>query len=223
MASRRGYLTQTELANFADITITDSTEADDQISQAEEIIDAYVGPQEKFFDAELIGKAQSGSTTGFLLQSNHITGQNINYYKDCEAQIIGGTGLGQSKKITASAVSGQITTEAFTVALDNTTVYRIVQIGKFPRTEDTRYESEETETWYKWIPEMVKRAVAAQVQYMIEMGDKFFSTDASKKTAESIGDYSYQKDSSSASIENLIAPKAKQFLKGVLNRKGSFA
>lgn len=220
MASRRGYLTQADLAEFADINITDATEADDQISQAEEIIDAYVGPQEKFYGYELIGKCSVANSTSFTLQTNHISGQKTDFYKGCEVQIIGGTGSGQTKKITGSSEQGVISTETFTTAPDTTSVYRIYQLGKFPRHCDARYEGELTFTWYKWIPEAIKRATAAQLQYMIDMGDKFFSTDASLKTGESIGDYAYTKDASKNNIENLIAPKAKIILRGILNRRG---
>lgn len=220
MSSRRGYLTQTELEEFADIEITDETEADDQISQAEEIIDAYVGPQDRFYPYELIGKCAAGSTTGFTLQTNQVSSPITDYYKGCHVEIIGGTGAGQTKKITASTNAGVITTETFSTALDTTSIYRIFQLGKFPRRADARYESEQTQTWYKWIPENVRRAVAAQVQYMISMGDKFFATDAASRTGESIGDYAYTKTASSAGANALIAPKAKQFLKGFVNRTG---
>lgn len=222
MASRRRYLTQAELEEFADIDVTNVTEGDDKISQAEELIDAYVGPQDKFYQGELVGKAQSGSTTGFKLQSEHIDTNQSDYWKDCEVEIVGGSGVGETKRITASDNAGNITTDTFSTALDNTTIYKIYQMAKFPRFKDCTFESQHTSKWYKSIPEMVKRATAAQLEYMINMGDKFFSTDASKKTSESIGDYAYSKEGSSASIENLIAPKAKNFLKGILNRKGVF-
>lgn len=219
MSSRRRYLTQEDLTQFADITITDSTEADDQISQAEEIIDSYVGPQDKFYESEIVGLAQSGSTSGFKLQTEHITIDQADYFRYCEVEIMGGAGAGQIRTVTASDGQGNITVDTvFSTALDNTSVYRLYQLAKFPRREDCRYESIHTSKWYKNIPDKVRRATAAQLQYMIDMGDKFFSTDASQRTSESIGDYSYSKGAGISNV--LIAPKAKQFLRGITNRTG---
>jgi hypothetical protein len=220
--TRRGYLSQAELAEYADITITDQTEADDQISQAEEIIDGYVGFQQKYIPDIISGKASSGSDTGFTLDELYkFNYPFINYFVGCMVEILGGAGQGQRKLITASNGNGEITTETFSPALDNTSFYRIYQIGKFPRIEDISiYNLSTPQTIYKQIPENVKRAVAAQVEYMINMGAKYFSTDASEKTAESIGDYSYSKGKAAQGNTNLIAPKAKIYLKHILNRLG---
>ncbi len=63
IASRRGYVTQAELATLADITITDATEADDRISQAEELIDAYVGYIDPFDPITHFGEVTSSTAT----------------------------------------------------------------------------------------------------------------------------------------------------------------
>jgi hypothetical protein len=52
--SVRGYLSKDDLEQLANINITDDTEADDVISQAEEIVDEYVG----FHQFPLKGKSQ---------------------------------------------------------------------------------------------------------------------------------------------------------------------
>lgn len=225
MASRRGYLSQAELEEFADITVTDSDEADDQISQAEEMIDTFVGFQEKYFENDLIGKASAGGeTTQFTLDSIHKNNYPyVDYFKGLMVEIIGGTNAGQRKLITGSTTEGVITHEAFTTSNDDTTVYRIYQVGKFPRHCDVFANANESpQKVYKSIPEEVKRATAAQVQYIIEMGSKFFATDASQITDERIGDYSYSKQNSKDSSAPLIAPKAKMLLKGIINRTGRF-
>lgn len=221
MASRRGYLSQAELAQYADITILDTTEADDQISQAEELIDAYVGFQKKFFCEIITGKAQSGSTTTLLLDNVHSSSfPYTDYFVGCIVEIIGGTNAGQRTRCTASGQTGILTTEAFTSAIDSTSFYKIYQVGKFPRIQDVFINSNVTpQAVYISIPEAIKRAVAAQVEYTINMGTKFFTTDASQKTAEQIMDYSYQKKASGAT-EQLIAPKAKILLRGIVNRTG---
>lgn len=221
--SRRGYLSQSELEQYADITITDTTEADDQISQAEELIDAYVGFIQRHFRYVIQGKAVSASSTSLTLQADQQTTNYTDYYKGLNIEIIGGTGAGQRRKITASTAAGVLTTETFTTAPDSTSVYKIYQLGKFPRQKDVFFDSVNSpSTYYKNIPEEVKRAVAAQVQFMIQMGSAFFASDKSNLDSETIGDYSYTKSGgSSGSLETLIAPKAKALLRGIVNRTGT--
>lgn len=228
--SRRKYLSQSELAQFANITITDTTEADDRISQAEEIIDAYVGFHDKFFSGELVGKMSSvASTTQFTLETLQQGMYEADYFKWLEIEIIGGTGAGQRRTISTSTKEGSITlTDAFTTTPDTTTYYRITQIGKFPRHCDVTYYSQsEPFVYLKAIPEEVKRAVAAQVEYLINMGDDFFTTDQSDKKSESIGDYSYSTGGGvgqkgwGQGAAKLIAPKARMLLRHIVTRVGS--
>lgn len=234
MASRRQYLSQTELAQFADITIIDPTEADDQISQAEELLDTYLGPQDQFFDTDFSniveGKFSAagpsgGSTSGYL-ESRHSNVFLTNFFTYCEVEVIGGAGAGQRTIISASTYPSTYITfrDALTTPIDSTSIYRIYQLGKFPRKRDVYLDSinPPSPIYYKNIPENLKRATAAQVEYMIQQGPMFFKTDDIFKNAEQIGDYSYQKarDGSGTGIELMIAPKAKMLLRGYLNRKG---
>ena len=220
MSSKRNYLSQSELAEFADITITDSTEADDQISQAEEIIDAFVGFQGKAMAEVVEGRATTGSATTLTLQSDQQNIFELDYFIYCMVEIIGGTGTGQRSRITGSTKAGVVTFETLTTPLDSTSIYRIWQLGKFPRVQDEFYDSVNSPyRFYRSIPEAVKRATAAQVEYIIQMGSNFFSTDKTEMTSEGIGDYSYSKESS-GSLNSLIAPKAKMLLRGIKNIKG---
>lgn len=224
MASRRNYLDQTELAQFADITITDTTEADDQISMAEELIDAYVGPQDSFIKSPIQGRfASVASSSSMTLESKHQSTMQKDYLVGCLVEIIGGTGSGARKRITAQTYAGVITTEAFSTAPDSTSIYRIWQIGKFPRHEDVYFDGQSSPTaYYKQIPEEVKRATAAQVEFRINMGEAFFATDKSELQSERIGDYSYSKAGQEGKpVDALIAPKAKELLRGIRNRKGA--
>src|SRR5688572_26529234 len=226
MSSRRQYLTQEELSEFADVTITNGTEADDQISQAEEMIDSYVGFVKPFMRDQVEGMASSGSTTSLTLESLHQNAYDDDYFTYCFVEIIGGTGAGQRRKITASTKAGVLTTETFSTAPDSTSFYRIFQLGKFPRQQDVSgFTRSGTAKYYKYIPEEVKRATAAQLQYVIEMGAKFFATDQADKSSERIGDYAYTKgdgDGNMSTISKLIAPKARQLLHGFVNRVGKF-
>lgn len=220
--SRRGYLSQSEVEQFANITINDTDEADDRISQAEEMIDAYVGPQLKFFESDITGRASAGGSLNITLQTNQQNIYEIDYFKLCEVEIIGGTGAGQRRKCTGSTKAGVLTVDsAWTTTPDNTSFYKIYQLGKFPRQQDVIYYSESSPyTYYKSIPEAVKRAVAAQIEFLVEMGDDFFATDRAEKESESIGDYSYSNAAGSAGFQRMIAPKAKALLRGIRNRLG---
>lgn len=221
--SRRSYLSQSELAQFANITITDPTEADDQISQAEEMIDQYVGAQQRFYPYTLNGKAVSGGASTITLSTLHQNTMQIDYLKWCEIEIIGGTGAGQRRKITGQTYAGVVTVDsAFTTPPDSTSVYKIYQLGKFPRPKDVYFDGENTPNqYYKSVPENVKRAVAAQVEFMIEMGSRFFSSDQIEKVSERIGDYSYTNAEQYQGVSRLIAPKAKMLLKGIRNVVGT--
>lgn len=220
MASRRGYLSQAELADFADITITDATEADDQISQAEEVIDKYIGNQPKFLDYELTGLVSQGGTTTLTLESPHQNNMQQDYLRGCWIEIIGGTGEGSRRKITGQTFAGVLTLES-ALTTDTTSYYRIWQLGKFPRKSDVVFDGNHTPNrYYKSVPEEVRRAVAAQVEFRIQMGDAFFSGDKADLVSESIGDYSYSKGSASAGDDRLVAPKAKVLLRGLMNRLG---
>jgi hypothetical protein len=220
--SRRGYLSRAELAQYANITITDTAEADDRISQAEELIDAYVGPQNKFLQTQLTGRAITGGSLSITLQTNQQNIYEADYFSLCEIELLGGTGAGQRRKCTSSTKAGVLTIDsAWTTTPDSTTFYIIYQLGKFPRQQDVKYYSEQSpNTYYKLIPENIKRAIAAQVAYAIEMGDSFFAGDETDKTEERIGDYSYVKAERSGGVAKLIAPRAKILLRGYINRTG---
>lgn len=225
MASKRGYLTQAELAEYADITITSATEADDQISQAEELIDAYVGFQQKAVRETIEGRAASGGSSSITLEANrHQNVYQKNYFLYCQVEIVGGTGSGQRRICTASTYEGVLSVDsAWTTAPDSTSYYKIYQLGKFPRNKDEYFDGNVTPQIYvKSIPEAVRRATAAQVQYIISMGADFFSGESSTMQSETIGDYSYNRGAGAGAGggANLVAPKAKQYLRGLVNRKG---
>lgn len=221
--SRRGYLSRTELEQLANITITDTAEADDKISQAEEMIDAYIGPQDKHMTNKVTGLAAAASSLGLTLETSQQNTFDIDFFKLCEIEILGGTGAGQRRKITGSTKAGVLTIDsAWTTTPSTDSFYRIYQVGKFPRHCDVEsYTSGANTTYYKAIPEAIKRAVAAQVEYFIEMGDAYFAGDKSEMQSENIGDYGYTKGEGVGSIAKLISPKAKILLKGIFNRGGT--
>lgn len=225
MGTLRQYLTIAELQEFADITVTDEAEAFDQIGQAEELIDAYVGYQEKHVCRISQGQATS-ATLGTISDTSNDTPlfRDNNFFTFCVIEIVGGEGAGQSSVISSSNRDArQVTVSpAFTTLPDSTSVYKIYQIGKFPRHCDF-FHTPDTLTFYKSIPNAVKRATAAQVQFMIEMGDDFFSGDGSEMSGERIGNYSYSQGGGQAgqsAVVRMLAPKARVILRGIKNRLG---
>ena len=222
--SRRGYLSRDELEQFADITVNNVDEADDRISQAEEIIDSYVGFQDKFFIGSVKGRcATAGGDATLYLDSDQQNVYQDDYFKGMEVEIVGGTGEGQRRRITVSDYETGLITVAddWTTSPDTTSFYRIYQLGKFPRRQDVDYYTDSTPyKYYKQIPEAVKRAVAAQVEYLVEMGDSFFAGDKYQKDSEKLSTYSYTKAKGEALLDKLISPKARMLLKGIRNRTG---
>ena len=220
MSSRRKYTTGAEISEYADIIIDDSTEADDQITQAEEMIDAYVGFQTKHVRVKFEGIATDGTTTTLIDTSDDTPlNYNDNYFNYCEVEIVAGSNVGEKRSIASSVKTTKAITvdTAFTSEIDSTSVYVIRQLGKFPRQEDVFTKTVSgASVYYKSIPEKVKRAVAAQLQYVIEKGTEFF-VGATDKDSEKIGDYTY---SVKEGADRLIAPKARLILKGIVNRKG---
>jgi len=220
--SRRGYLSKEELSQFANINVTDSVEADDVISQAEEMIDAWVGFQDKFMEYEVQGRAYAGALGSITLQLDQQGTYDVDFFKWCEIEIIGGENVGERRRVTGSTKEGVLTVdEDWSTAPDTTSFYRIYQLGKFPRICDVvAYSQIQPTTYYKSIPEAVKRSVAAQVAYIIEMGDPFFSGDGSEKLSERIGDYSYTNRPGAQGSVRLVAPKARLLLRGIKSRVG---
>lgn len=221
MASKRGYITIGELEEYTDITVTDEAEAYERISQAEEIIDQYVGFQHRFMEVALTGLAVAGSSTSITLARDRQGVYDNDYFVFCGVEIIGGSGKGQKRMCIASTKDGVLTVdEAWVTIPDQTSYYKIEQLGKFPTIKDFDFDSNNIpNTYYKFIPEAVKRAVVAQMEYMIEMGDSFFASDKVDKKSESIGDYSYS-NSGGSSLDRIVAPKAKVLLRGIRNITG---
>jgi len=222
MATKRNYLTIAELEEFADITVTNEGEAFDQIGQAEEMIDAYVGSQFRAVAGKLEGRAVSGGAGTITLAVEQQNMFEIDYFLYCLCEIIGGTGAGQQRRVSGSTYAGVLTLESnWSTNPNSTSFYRIYQMGKFPRKEDSSYDGVNTPArYYKYIPEEVKRAVAAQLQYVLEMGSSFFTSDKSELASEQIGDYGYENRQGSSG-NKLVAPKAKHYLRGIYNRKGA--
>lgn len=216
--TRRGYITKVEVESYCDIAITDSDEAIERMELAEELIDQYVGFQNKFLRYEVDGIATSGTTTTLIDTSgDSLLGSSVDgRYEYCTIQVLSGTNAGEERLIIGHDVSeSKITVhEAFSSAIDDTSVYRIYQLAKFPRAKDVKIIDN---VFYKYIPEQVKKATLAQVDYMLEMGDDFFNSTVDKNS-ENIDGYDYEIPQS---VNRLISPKSREYLRGIYNIKGT--
>ena len=215
--TKRGYITKAEVESYCDIAITDDDEAIERMELAEELIDQYVGFQNKFLRYEVDGIATDGTTTtlidtsGDSLLDSSVDGR----YEYCTIQVLSGTNAGEERLIIDHDVSESTIEvhEAFTSAIDDTSVYRIYQLAKFPRAKDVKIIDN---VFYKYVPEQVKKAALAQVDYMLEMGDDFFNSGVDKNS-ENIDGYDYEVPKS---VNRMIAPKARTYLKGIMSIKG---
>ena len=215
--TKRGYITKAEVESYCDIAITDDDEAIERMELAEELIDQYVGFQNKFLRYEVDGIATDGTTTtlidtsGDSLLDSSVDGR----YEYCTIQVLSGTNAGEERLIIDHDVSESTIEvhEAFTSAIDDTSVYRIYQLAKFPRAKDIKIIDN---VFYKYVPEQVKKAALAQVDYMLEMGDDFFNSGVDKNS-ENIDGYDYEVPKS---VNRMIAPKARTYLKGIMSIKG---
>lgn len=220
MPSKRNYVTTSEVDTYTDSAFTATNE---MITKAEELIDAYVGYVQKYFQHELIGRATAGASSSITLETDEQNKYEKDYFKWCYVEIVSGTGEGQRRIVSTSSKAGVLTVQtAWDTTPDSDSYYKIYQLGKFPRQEDVDFYSESTPSIYlKSIPEAVKRATCAQVEYMQTMGANYFKSNKGTLESESLGDYSYTKGQSIGSVDTLIAPKAKDYLKGITVRTGT--
>lgn len=228
----------------------DFATADDLIEFAEEMIDGYAGPQRKWFQLdssfiagvytppdyepetpqvkELRGRiTQVISPTQYKMETWQQGAYQNGFFSGCNIDIIGGLGAGNSYLIKDSLLDGTITiqnidyTEPEASVFDLTSVYRIYQLAKFPRDRDVFYNTYQNPTrYYKAVPENVREAVAAQCEYINQMGLAFFISETLQ--SEHIGSYSYQRVPRTVSdVDAQIAPKAKMLLRGYKSRRGT--
>lgn len=212
--SRRAYVSSAEIAEYMGVDV--STITDTLIEQSEQAIDDFLGFTEKYIERAVTGMVSAISSLVLSLDTLDGTVYYLDYFKNCEIEIVGGTGAGQRKRI-ASSTSSTVTVDgAWSTAPIVGSYYKIVQVGQFPRIQDIVIDAR-TNTIYKLIPEAIRRACCAQYQYIVQMGSAYFTTNSSEYTSESIGDYSYSKNKTPNS---LMAPKVKTILSSLRRRSG---
>jgi len=217
MATRRNYIETSEVSGATDA----------QVALAEEIIDQYVGVQDKHVKIEYDGEISSILAGNKLIDTSSITqlgpSQNQNYYARCVVEFLTGEHAGTIRLITASNGSDySITYDGDALAnLAVGDIFRVYQLAKFPRRKD---QFTRENVYYKTIPRAVKDAVIAQTEFIIEMGDDYFTGNETDAGSESIGNYSYSNASGGSGQQSaavkMVAPKARALLRGIINRTG---
>lgn len=219
MSTRRNYIEEADAP----------TASAAQISLAEELIDTYVGPQDKHIKQTIEGQVSThlsdGSTHTITdTSSNSQLELDDDYFKLLVLEILSGDSAGEIRYISASDRSARsITYSGTLLTLSSGDVFKLYQLGKFPRRKDVIHRTVDGENkYFKSIPIAVKDAVIAQAEYIVEQGDDFFTGDNTDKDSESIGNYSYSRGGSGAqsSTVKMTAPKARTLLRGIMNRKG---
>lgn len=222
MSTRRNY-----------IKASQSPEATDaQIALAEKIIDAYVGVQDKYIKSEIDGEATSllGGNVVIDTSTRSSLHHTDNYFDRCVIEILSGDAAGELRQITGSDESAQSITYDGSVITDFAVgdIFKIYQLAKFPRAKDVFSRSNDAgqSKYYKSIPRAVQDAVIAQVAYILELGDEYFSGNDSDVSQESIGNYSYSRGGANGSggsqtaLIKMVAPQARAALKGIKNSLG---
>jgi len=227
MDTARGYLTTAELTQYAP-GVTAATDDDKKalIDRAEALLDSYIGHQDKAVNMEIRGVAVSGDTDKLQMGGNEVNKTSgANYLKGCSIEILDGTGAGETRFIKDQTLAGLITVNtAWTTPPDDTSYYRVYQVGKLPRqgkdlTNDT---VNGVNRYFRVIPTVVKQAVAAQAEYIEQMGEAYFTGGDSNMQSESSDGYSYTRGENGTSGKGLIAPAVRSLLagSGIINRTG---
>lgn len=225
METARGYLSKTELTAYAPGVTGTDPEKLALIARAEALIDSYIGHQDQAV-RPLRDVARAATDNTLQMSASDAQGANgFNYLKGCQITILDGTGEGQVRYIASNTLDGTVTiSEDWTTNPDTTSYYRVEQVGKLPRrgkdlTNDTVNGQNR---YFRVIPVAVKQAVAAQAEYIQQMGDAYFTGGDSNMQSESSDGYSYTRGENGTNGKGLIAPAARSYLAGagIINRAG---
>lgn len=192
---------------------------------AEQLIDEYVGYQDKSIAVEYRGKISALSNSNKTIADTNDSSQLDlldNHFNFCVIEFLTGACAGEVRTIISSDRDDKSVTikDATTGTPAVGDVFKIYQLGKFPRQKDVSVFPS-SDTYYKSIPQAVKDAVLAQVAFQAQMGDAYFSGDDSDKQSESIGNYSYSRGTAGASSSvKFLAPRARVLLRGIKNSTG---
>lgn len=232
------YISPTELPTYIHTMsgVTDEALAATFISDAERVIDAFIGPAPRFY-ADLtvqVAAVASGATTvvstTFGSRRPNYWAQGGVYLEVLDVPDAPASSLIGEKRLIVASQSGQVTVAtAFGDAVPVNTLMMIHQESKFPRA----WDSDPLAT--PRLPEELKVAVAYQVEYGIHFGSEEFGLgDSNISTGEEDeiqsrtygSGYSESKRSPVAMVDarmgiaRWVAPKARMILRGLLQATG---
>lgn len=201
---------------LAEVIAEVSTATFTRLKRAEAAIDDYVGPQNRSIEEDFRGQV-TVSTGKVVIDTNPASQLHVTdgHFIGGVIEIIGGTGQGQARYISASSLANNSVTivDDWTTPLDTTSFFRIYQLAQFPRIED-RYHSPNQLIYYKTIPDAVKQALVAQLEFIDAQGDAYFVGNDSDVQSEVIGNYRYVKGNvGQSSSVSLLSPRARNLLR----------
>lgn len=229
--SRFNYLGTSGLAELIPTMsgVTDHAIAADFISDAERMIDAYVGGVPRFY-CDLTGTFSATLPSGTLIVSGSSFGdRRRNYWavgghyltikNSTETSVVG------AKRLIVASVSGTVTlASGFGVNVPSGAEYVTSQVSRFPRWCDS-------DPWGSpELPDALAQAVAYQVEYAIAYGsesyglgdDAVVTGDDELVTNRSYGS-GYSEGRRAEARQGLaawVAPKVRAILRGLINAVG---
>lgn len=229
--SEFNYLQTSELATYIHTMsgVTGGDLAASFITDAERIIDAYVGPGQRFY-SQLTGNPSAAVASGATTLPSRIFGsRRPNYWAKggVYVEVLSGADasiIGQRRLVVASTIESLTLDTGFDAALTAATQFIFIQESAFPRWWDSNVLGDPR------MPPALKIATALQVEYGIAygseafgLGDPAISDDqAGNIQSRSYGSgYSESIDTRKAeSLARWIAPRARVILRPLLNSTG---
>jgi len=229
-----GYIDPTRLPDFIRTmaSVTDEALAAQFISDAERIIDAYVGPGPRFHNPYTFTTAAtlvSGGTTLSGVQGASDSSRP-NYYAvgGVYVEVVGGAAaaslIGQRRRVVSSSGADLTLASGFAADLASGAELYFTQDSAFPRAWDQ-------DLWgAPKLPTGLDAAVAAQVEYGISFGSEGFGLSDSNVVTDESGDVTsrtygsgYSESRDPRRREGMavwVGPRARVLLRRLLNSGG---
>lgn len=227
------YILPAELPRFIHkmSSVTNETTAARFISDAERLVDAYVGPGPRFYFDEQ-GDITTDMASGAVVVTSSIwSSRRPNYWAQggVYVRLIGPAGLasgliGQERLVIASDGESVTLASGFDVAVPAGTEFSFRQVSSFPRLWD------QDPFGTPQLPFLLKQGVAAQVEYGIFFGSEAFGLGDESVVTDEGGDvqsrtygtgYSESRDTRRRDgLAVWVAPKTRALLRQLLSSTG---
>ena len=230
--SEFNYILPSELAAYIHTMsgVTDEALAAKFITDAERVIDAYVGGGPRFYP-ELTGNPSFTVASGVTTLPSSIFGsRRPNYWAKGGVYIeilnsADASNIGARRLVVASSVESVTLDTGFDTELTAAAQFVFIQDSQFPRLWDSNILGD------PHMPQVLKLAVAAQVEYGIAYGSEAFGLGDSSIVDDESGNvqsrtygsgYSESRDTRrTEGLARWIAPRARVLLRALLNSTGA--